>query len=72
MSTVEHVVAKIVSWRNEHEVNQAEFARAMREFGCKWHQSTLSRLEKGGRDVSLTEAIAIAEIMGVTLLELIA
>ena len=69
---IQRVVHKIITWRVTHEVNQAEFAGAMREHDCPWHQSTMSRLEKGGRDINLTEAIAIADILGVTLQELIA
>lgn len=68
---VQQVVGKIISWRIEHHINQSEFAAAMTELGQPWHQPTMSRLEKGRRDLSLDEAVAVADILGLTLEQLV-
>lgn len=36
-----------------------------------WHQTTVAKVESGEREVKLTEAVALAEIIGVPLSELI-
>jgi hypothetical protein len=35
--------------------------------GATWHQTTLSRIENGNRDLHLNEAAALSEVLCVTL-----
>ncbi|WP_432457936.1 helix-turn-helix transcriptional regulator [Cellulomonas iranensis] len=47
-------------------INQSEFARRVTEAGLEgFHQTTVSRIEKGERPVRLGEAAIIAQVLGV-------
>lgn len=49
--------------RERHEWSQTELARKMKEKGFSaFHQTTISRVEKGERPVRLGEAVAFSEI----------
>ncbi|WP_237185201.1 helix-turn-helix transcriptional regulator [Rothia nasimurium] len=53
--------------------NQTELAQAMREFKpdvYNWTQATVSAIEKGNRSLKLTEAMDVAEVLGVELEDL--
>jgi transcriptional regulator with XRE-family HTH domain len=46
--------------------SQGELARRLRENGWEnFHQTTVSRIEKGDRPIRLGEAVAVAELLGV-------
>lgn len=52
--------------RNGRGWSQAEFARRLREAGLgNFHQNTLSRVEKGERELRLGETEVIADVLGV-------
>lgn len=51
-------------------MSQQELAQRMNERGQDWQQKTVSRVEKGTRDVKLFEAVDLAAVLGVTLDEL--
>lgn len=51
-------------------VSQQELAQRMSERGQDWQQKTVSRVEKGTRDVKLFEAVDLAAVLGVSLDEL--
>lgn len=57
--------------REAGEWNQSELAARLTEAGLRWSQGTLSRVETGQRPVRLTEAVVLAEVLGVALSELI-
>lgn len=48
-------------------LSQAAVAEAMTERGYTWHQQTVYRVEAGRQQVRLAEAVALAEVLGVTL-----
>lgn len=51
--------------REQQGISQGEFARRMQEEGwTSFHQTTVSRIEKGERPVRLGEARGIAKILG--------
>lgn len=59
---------RIKQKREEFHLSQSELARRMHALGhLTFYQMTVSRTEKGTRDVSLTEAAALSSILGVTL-----
>lgn len=53
------------------ERTQQDVADAMRSLGYKWSQATVWSVEKGERPMRLTEAIDIAHILGVDVLDMI-
>lgn len=58
--------------REESEWSQGEMARRMTELGWKgFHQTTISRIEKGERPVRLGEAQGIAAALNVTVDQMI-
>ena len=61
-----------VRWfRQEADLTQAEVAEQMAEYGFPWHTSTVSKTESGARDMSVSELIALAEVLGTTASELV-
>lgn len=53
--------------RREAGTSQEGLAASMREQGFPWYQTTVVRVEAGGRPVTLDEAGALAGIFGVPL-----
>ncbi|TFE78222.1 XRE family transcriptional regulator [Micrococcus aloeverae] len=65
-------VAAMKRLREESEWSQGEMARRMTELGWKgFHQTTISRIEKGERPVRLGEAQGIAAALNVTVDQMI-
>lgn len=50
--------------RERLDLKQSDVLRQMQERGFEWNRNTLSSLERGQRGVSLSEALALAEIIG--------
>ncbi|KAB1647128.1 hypothetical protein F8O06_00670 [Pseudoclavibacter sp. CFCC 14310] len=50
--------------RERLDLKQSDVLREMQERGFEWNRNTLSSLERGQRGVSLSEALALAEIIG--------
>lgn len=48
-------------------LSQAEFAKVVRDRGPKWSQGTVWTVEAGERPLRLSEAILIAEFLGLSL-----
>jgi transcriptional regulator with XRE-family HTH domain len=40
-------------------------------YGIRWHQTTVGKVESGERGIRLTEAVAVAQTLGVSLDELV-
>lgn len=62
---------RIQTAREAGEWNQSQLSASLIEAGLPWSQGTLSRVETGQRPVRLTEAVILAEVLGVPLTELI-
>jgi len=60
-----------ISARQQMGLSQRQVAKRMEAHGHGWHQTTLSRIEKGERGVSLGEAADLADVFGVRLADLI-
>ena len=50
--------------------NQCELVKRLREEGLGYHQTTVSRIEKGDQQVPLGAALVIARVLGISIDEL--
>jgi transcriptional regulator with XRE-family HTH domain len=69
----EDIVARRVAYeRRRRDWSNAELAKRMTDAGCPLNQSAIQKIEKGmpRRTISLDEALAFAEVFGLTLDEL--
>ncbi|GEB94399.1 helix-turn-helix domain-containing protein [Microbacterium lacticum] len=62
MLTDEQIGRNLAAWRGDR--SQKDLASAMRELGFKWSQATVWSIEKGERPLRLSEAEALAQVMG--------
>lgn len=53
-------------------LSQTEVARAMKQAGYGWHQTTVGKVEMGQRSLSLEEAVALGRIVGLEAADVIA
>ncbi|MDV6276372.1 helix-turn-helix transcriptional regulator [Rhodococcus erythropolis] len=68
MKTVEDVfVARMIVLRDMKNVTQVELAKRLTGLGKNFYDSTIAKIEKGQRRVSLIEAALISEALGVDL-----
>ena len=51
--------------------SQSELAQHLEPFGFDMHQTTIAKLEGGGRPIRINEAAAIAEVFGVRFMDLL-
>ena len=58
---------RLKHWRNFLGFTQEEICQGMSARGFEFFQSTIHNIEKGKRRVSIGEAVALAETLGVTL-----
>ena len=58
--------ANLRAVRDHRGMGQRELAARMAERRFPWHQNTVTRVEKGDRDISFREVQALAWILGVT------
>lgn len=65
------IAKRILEARNARGWSQSELARQMTEQGEPWYQTTVARTEKDERDMRVTEAIQLAEVLGVALMWLL-
>ena len=65
------VASQMTSYRAEQNMTQGDLATAITLAGYPSRQSLVSRTESGRREISLAEACALAQVLGVTLSELI-
>ncbi|WP_336698259.1 helix-turn-helix transcriptional regulator [Curtobacterium sp. USHLN213] len=56
--------------RYRGDLSQAELARLLRAGGLKWSQTTVWLVENGERPLRLSEAMAVASLLGVTVEQL--
>lgn len=65
-------IAAMKRIREEHGWSQGELARRMTDAGWEgFHQTTISRIEKGERPVRLAEAQGLAQVLGALLGQMI-
>jgi transcriptional regulator with XRE-family HTH domain len=57
--------------REERGWSQGKLGRKLAPLGFEMHQTTVAKLEAGGRPIRLNEAAAIAEVFGVSLWDLV-
>ncbi len=62
---------RIRSLREAVGLSQAEVAKRMGELGLGLHPSALTRIESGGRALKATEALVLAQVLGIRLDELV-
>ncbi|MGE0219663.1 helix-turn-helix domain-containing protein [Mycolicibacterium sp.] len=67
----ENFAANLKAVRESAGLAQAALADAMAKRGFRWHQATVYKIENGERQVQLSEALAVADILGVPLTALI-
>jgi len=67
---ISHRLTTIRAFRG---ITQDQTAAAMRKRGHKWHQKTVSHVEGNGdgRELRLSEAVDLADVLGVTLNQLV-
>lgn len=70
MTSDEQIGKNLVELRGD--LSQKDLADAMRKLGFRWSQATVWSIEKGERPLRLTEAEAVAEILGETVNMLVA
>lgn len=63
--------ANIHRIRNELKLNQTEVAEAMRAYAPTWNQTVVSRVERGHRDLRVTELVALGHVLGVDVTRLV-
>jgi transcriptional regulator with XRE-family HTH domain len=66
----EEVGRKIEALRTNAGLGQKELSERLRAAGVNWSQGTLSKVENGSRPIRFTEAIKVAQVLGVTTNEL--
>lgn len=67
---VERVGTRLRELRTAERYSQAGLAEAMTARGFSWHQTTVYRIESGRRELLLTEAEAVTELLRVPLTSL--
>lgn len=65
------LVRSLRARRLAKNLTQSALAREMSNMGFPWHPTTVARLESAERDLSLDEAVALAGLLGVSLVDLI-
>lgn len=69
--TDQNIADNVKRLRDKHGLKQAELVEQLRANGLHdWHPTTLSRTESAERPVRLSEALVIAQVLGVTVEEL--
>lgn len=61
------MAGNIRRYREFRGMSQSALARAMSEQGWPWHQQTVAKVEAGRQAAGVSEAAAVAEILGVSL-----
>lgn len=65
-SPSEVLAARVVELRKRHGWSQAELADRMSSYGLGWGPTTVTKVEKGDRQVSVDEFVALAYVLGVS------
>lgn len=63
--TQKNVGSYIQALRQSAGFSGKEFATHMRDLGFPWYQATVSRVELNHRELTLGEAFAVAELLGI-------
>jgi transcriptional regulator with XRE-family HTH domain len=70
--TVRETVAENVrAFRQLRGIDQAVLARRMEGLGISWRQVTVSEVERGGRNVTVSELLGLAWVLGTTIEQLL-
>lgn len=56
---------KVKGWRRDRNWSQEDLAREMTALGFEMHQTTVAKIERGGRPLRVSEAVALAQVFGV-------
>ncbi len=62
---------RVKTAREQQGLTAAQFQERLAKYGVKWDHSAVTRVESGEREPRLTEALAIADILGINLTGLI-
>lgn len=62
---------RVKAAREDRDINQAQFQERLAAYGVRFDKSAVTRIESGEREPRLTEALAIADILGISLTGLI-
>lgn len=60
--------AKVREWRQARNWSQEELAKQLHEVGIEMHQTTVAKVERGTRQLRVSEAVALAHVMGMPVL----
>jgi transcriptional regulator with XRE-family HTH domain len=63
---------RVREYRELSEQTQRQIAELMTAAGHRMHQTTVAKIESGDRPVTIGEAVALADVLGVILTELVA
>jgi len=59
---------KVREWRQARNWSQEELAKQLHEVGIEMHQTTVAKVERGTRQLRVSEAVALAHVMGMPVL----
>lgn len=51
--------------REAQGMSQQDVADQVADHGVRWHQTTVAKVEAGERELRLSEAVAVADVLGV-------
>lgn len=66
-ATDERFARNLKTLRTAKGITQEELAKEMARRGFRWHQATVYKVESGERQVPIGEAVALTEILGLSL-----
>lgn len=67
MSAAETFGAKVREFRTDFGLSQAQLAEKLTKHGINLHFSAISKIENAERTVTLNEAVALAEVLYISL-----
>jgi transcriptional regulator with XRE-family HTH domain len=67
----ETVAGNVRAYRGMRGMDQADLAERMKSLGIKWHRATVSEVEHGHRQVTITEVVGLALALDVTVEQLL-
>jgi transcriptional regulator with XRE-family HTH domain len=70
-TVAETVARNIQTYRGIRKLDQVRLARRMESLGIPWRRVTVSEVERGRRNVTLTEALGLALALEVTVEQLV-
>ncbi len=71
IGVAEVVAGNVRAFRQLRDIDQAALARRMNALGIGWRQVTVSEVERGPRNVTVSELLALAFALGTTIEQLL-